>query len=307
MGRIIEPLTQMGAKIESAAGRLPIRFFGRQKLNAAEHHLQVASAQVKSCLLLAGLLAEGRTTIIERGSTRDHTERMLEWLDVDAHEGQTLSISGEQTLTARDIQVPGDISSAAFFLVAAACLNGSDLTIPNVGLNPTRSAIIGALKDVGVICEITNRRDVCNEQRGTIRVHGQIKEKAGDSPTILGADVISSIIDEIPILAVLGTQMNGGIEIRDAAELRHKETDRIAAVIENLGRMGARVEEFHDGFKVERSDLRAAALDSFGDHRIAMAFAIAGLIAEGATEIRDAECVDISFPGFFDTLSTVVR
>ena len=306
MGRIIEPLIQMGAKIDSADGRLPITISGRHKLKGVEHHLQVASAQVKSCLLLAGLLAEGRTTVIESVTTRDHTGRMLSWLDIDAGAGQILSTSYEQVLAAKHIHVPGDISSASFFMVAAACLRDSDLIIPNVGVNPTRSTIIDVLKHIGVGWDIADRSEVCNEPRATIRIRGPINNN-NDGPTVLDGDVIPSIIDEIPILAILGTQIKGGLEIRDASELRYKETDRIAAVVENLRRMGAAAEEFPDGLKVHRSDLGGAVVDSFGDHRVAMAFAVAGLLAEGETEIMKAECVDISFPAFFDTLATVVR
>jgi 3-phosphoshikimate 1-carboxyvinyltransferase len=192
-------------------------------------------------------------------------------------------------------------------MVAAACLNGSDLTIANVGLNATRSPIIDVLKDMGVTPEITERSEICNEPRARLRVCGQINKSGSGNPTILAGGIIPSIIDEIPILAILGTQIHGGLEIRDAAELRHKETDRIAAVVKNLRGMGAAVEEFSDGLRVGRSDLRGAVVDSFGDHRVAMALAIAGLFADGETEIRNAGCVDISFPAFFDTLATVVR
>ena len=192
------------------------------------------------------------------------------------------------------------------FMVAAACLSDSDLTIPNVGVNPTRSTIIDVLRYIGVGCDIADSSEVCNEPRATIRIRRRINNNS-DGPTVLGGDLIPSIIDEIPILAILGTQIEGGLEIRDASELRHKETDRIEAVVENLRRMGAAVEEFPDGLKVQRSDLDGAVVDSFGDHRIAMAFAVAGLLANGETEITNAECVDISFPGFFDTLATVVQ
>ncbi|MFN0277915.1 MAG: 3-phosphoshikimate 1-carboxyvinyltransferase [Pyrinomonadaceae bacterium] len=295
MNRIIEPLTEMGAKIESRDGCLPLHIFGGQNLRGVEHELPIASAQVKSCLLLAGLFAEGKTSVVERTPTRDHTERMLEWFG-----------AGDASLTARDINIPSDVSSAAFFIVASACLSGSDILLPNVGLNSTRTTILNVLQSVGVDVQISMTAEICNERRGSIRVRGRLEQDLIKKRLILDGDIISKIIDEIPILAVLGTQLNFGIEIRDASELRVKETDRISAIAENLRRMNAVVEEFPDGFKVERSDLKGASIDSFGDHRIAMAFAVAGLLAEGETEIQSAECVNISFPGFFETLSSVV-
>ena len=310
MGRIIEPLDQMGAAIHSSDGKLPIHFYGSQRLVGIEYEQRVASAQVKSCLLLAGLLADGRTTVADRTPTRDHTERMLRWLGAEVAETETaadrtLSVSGGSALTARDIDVPADTSSAVFFFVAGACLKGSDVTMPGVGLNPTRSAIIDIVRELGGNIEVADERENSNEPRGTVRVSGGLI--AASANNLVRDGIIPKIIDEVPALAVFGTQIEGGIEIRDAAELRHKETDRISAIVENLRRMNATVEEFPDGFRIERSDLKGAVVDSFGDHRIAMAFAVAGLLADGETEIENAQCVDISFPGFFDTLAEAVR
>jgi len=313
MKRIIEPLRQFGAKIEAENDRIPIHIFGSQRLMGCEYEMDIASAQVKSCILLAGLNASGTTTVIEPVATRNHTERMLQWFGVDLDEedldpGKLISLDGSAQLTARDLHIPADISSAACFLVAGAYLPNSELTMPNVGLNPTRNAILGVLQQLGAIIEVDNYRDLCNEPVADLTVRSTLgSEQLGGRSNIIDGDIIANLIDEIPILAVLGTQLEGGLEIRDAAELRVKESDRIAAIVENLRRMGADVEEFADGFRVERSQLQGAVVDSFGDHRIAMAFAIAALFAGGDTEIDGHECADISFPGFFDTLASVVR
>lgn len=309
MGRIIKPLRKMGAQVEADGGRLPIRISGDKSLASIEYRPDIASAQVKSCVLLAGLLADSRTALIEDTATRDHTERMLEWLGVEVetatnYGSQRISVSGDSVLVARDINIPGDISSAAYFLAAGVCLPDSDVTIPNVGLNATRSAILEFLRMIGGSIDVLDQMDISNEPRGTLRVLGGVKPSG---ETVVRGPAVPQVIDEIPILAVIGTQLTAGLEVRDAAELRHKETDRIAAVVENLRRMNGIVDEFPDGFRVERSDLKGASLDPFGDHRIAMAFAIAGLLAEAETEIADPGCVDISFPGFFDTLADVVR
>lgn len=312
MKRIIEPLEQMGAKIESREGRPPLRVSGRNPLSAAEHRLAIASAQIKSCLLLAGLNADGETSVIETAPTRDHTERMLAWLgcsvrisDVDA--GRRISVDGESRIAGGRLCVPADISAAAFFLTAASCLPGSELVIRDVGLNPTRSAILGVLKEFGAVITVSDRRESCNEPVGNITVRGRDFPASESGPRILRGDVISNLIDELPILAVFGTQLAGGLEVRDAAELRVKESDRIAAVVTNLRRMNARVEEFPDGFRVFRSKLHGAEVDSGGDHRIAMAFAVAALFAEGPTKIINSECAAVSFPKFFSVLDSVAE
>jgi 3-phosphoshikimate 1-carboxyvinyltransferase len=310
MRRIIEPLTSMGAHFESKDDRAPLEARGRNPLRAIEYELPVASAQIKSCVLLAGLNAEGTTSVIESAPTRDHTERMLRWFGVEVLEAEEyrhkrrISVSGDSMLTALDLTVPADISSATFFMVAASSLPQSNIRMPNVGLNPTRAAIIEVLKeDLGAGVSVSEQRQENNEPVGNISVNGRREQRSNE----IKGSVVANLIDELPALAVLATQLDSGLEIRDAVELRVKESDRIAAIVENLNRMGADVEEFPDGFRVGKSLLKGARIDSFGDHRIAMAFAIAGLlVGEGETEIIGAECVDVSFPGFFETLQNVV-
>jgi len=310
MRRIIEPLTAMGAHIESSSGTAPLRITGG-RLHPITYEMPVASAQVKSSILLAGLFADGRTTVVESSPTRDHTERMLQGFGINVRtesrtDGKTeISVAGNSELYATNIEVPGDISSAAFFIVAAACLPASEIRLVNVGINPSRSAILNAVREFGVSIELENIREATSEPVADLIVRGGIAQRLG--PNVLCGGIIANLIDEIPILAVLGTQLKDGLEVRDAAELRIKESDRIASVVSNLRLFGADVEEFDDGFKVMRSDLKGTRVPSFGDHRIAMAFAVAGLIASGTTEIENAECVEISFPGFFQTLAEVVR
>ncbi len=307
MKRIIAPLELMGAKIDAENGCAPLKIRGVNPLKAISYDLPVASAQVKSCVLLAGLNANGKTSISSE-PTRDHTERMLRWFGVDVEEnGGTISVSGDAILTARDLQIPSDISSAAFFLVAAGCLKDSEIVLANVGLNPTRAAILEVLRKFGAEIEVFDARETCNEPTGNLRVSGKANLQPKTNSNIIGGEIIANLIDEIPILAVFGTQIEGGLEIRDAAELRVKESDRIKAVVENLRRMNAQVEEFADGFRVEKSDLKGAPVDSFGDHRIAMSFAVAALFAKGETEIKGAESAGVSFPEFFDILQKIAR
>ena len=310
MRRIIEPLEQMGATITSDDGTAPLTIHGRYPLRAIAYHTPVASAQIKSCVLFAGLYANGETSTVEPSLTRDHTERLLPLFGVRVGtDGGPASkvryIKGTSRPTAAEFSIPCDISSAAFFLVAAACLPGSELTLPNVGTNPTRTAILDVLECVGA--KLSPRKEV--ERKGepteTLTITGGLDEQ--EAPLVIEGAAVADLIDEIPILAILGTQLANGLEVRDAGELRVKESDRIHSVTENLRRMGANVTEFDDGFHVERSHLKGAVIDSFGDHRIAMAFAVAGLLADGETEIFGAECADVSFPGFFETLSSVVR
>ena len=309
MKRIIEPLSAMGARIDSHDGRAPLNIRGQNPLSAIDYELPVASAQIKSCVLLAGLNADGRTSVIEPVPTRDHTERMLRWFGVDVDEvsvrdARKLSLAGDsRPRSPGELRVPADISAAAFFIVAAACLPSSDLRLENVGINPTRSAIIEVMLSLGATPSVSDTRDVNNEPIGTVTVRGGLGLQ---QTTEIRGSVIANLIDEIPVLAVLGTQLEFGLEVRDAGELRVKESDRISAVVENLKLMGAGIEEFEDGFRVARSGLRGAKVNSYGDHRIAMAFAVAGLLADGETEIEDAECAAVSFPGFFEVLDSVV-
>lgn len=311
MRRVVEPLTTMGAQIETDEGRAPIMISGRRDLSAISYRLPVSSAQIKSCVLLAGLNASGRTSVIEPAPTRDHTERMLRAFGVDVDEitrgaEKEISVDGGSEIIAADVFVPGDISSAAFFLVAAACLRESEIILPSVGLNPTRTAVIDVLRTFGVEITISEVRTLSVEPVGDIRVRGGLGKSSAANDNLKG-NIIAHLIDEIPILAVFGTQLEAGLEVRDASELRVKESDRISAVVENLKRMKADVDEFSDGFRVGRSQLKGAIVDSFGDHRIAMAFAVAGLFAEGETHITGSECVDVSFPGFFEMLACVTQ
>lgn len=322
MRRIIEPLTEMGARIESENGCAPLKIHGKNPLQAISYALPIASAQVKSCLLLAGLNTKGKSEIrnpkskIKSSSSRNHTELMLRYLGAEIEESyaeteggfiQEISIDGNPKLAAANLQIPSDISSAAFFIVAASCLENSEIVLENVGLNPTRTAILETLQSFGADIEVLDRNEICNEIVGDVSVRGRKILVSKAASNLIGGDVIANLIDEIPILAVFGTQIENGLEIRGAAELRVKESDRIAAIVENLRRMNASVEEFSDGFKVEKSNLRGATVDSFGDHRIAMAFAIAALFAKGETEITGAESAGVSFPEFFQTLAGLRR
>jgi 3-phosphoshikimate 1-carboxyvinyltransferase len=319
MERIIEPLEMMGARVESRGGRAPLRIEGRRPLMPVTYEMPVASAQVKSSILLAGLHANGRTSVIEKtGATRDHTERMLSFFGapVKTRAGEqkdgspdVVAVDGPVRLQARDVAIPGDISSAAFFIAAASLLPGSTLEISEVGLNPTRASILRLLQSLGARARVTNMRDECNETVGNIHVSasGHLSPaQPGHSNVICGA-LVPQLIDELPLLAVVGTQVEGGITIRDASELRVKETDRISATVENLRAMGAEVEEYEDGLTVRgRTRLLGATLDARGDHRICMAFAVAALVAHSASEIVGAkECVGVSFPEFFRMLESV--
>ena len=269
----------------------------------------MASAQVKTAILLAALRADGETQISEsQGVTRDHTERQLRWFGaevtttlVDA--APVIRITGPVTLSARNVNVPGDISSAAYFIAAAALLAGSDLTIDHVGLNSTRTSFLYLLSDLGLTHQVRQEEQEHDEPRGSVRVLG--RTSSNSTKLILRGKLVAQLIDELPLLAVMGSQMPAGIEIRDAQELRVKESDRIATTVKNLRSMGIEVEELADGMKVSFGRLRGATIESAGDHRIALAFAVAALLAEGDSEIRDAECVAVSFPEFFDTLAKV--
>lgn len=312
MKRVIEPLRLMGSEIDSNEGFAPLTIRGRNPLNAITYEMPVASAQVKSCVLIAGLNAQGGTTVVERTQTRDHTERMLRWLGADisvstTSDGDRISVDGSSVLKARDILVPGDISSAAFFLVAASCLSDSSITIENVGINSSRAYLLTKLRSLGIELRSTESSESAMEPVADVYVDGTSGQMLTDGANVISGNETAQMIDEIPILAILGTQLEGGLEVRDAKELRVKETDRIAAVCENLRRMDAVVEEFEDGFRVGKSRLIGAKVDSFGDHRIAMAFAVAGLMADGETEIIEPEAADISFPGFYELLESVVQ
>jgi 3-phosphoshikimate 1-carboxyvinyltransferase len=308
MKRILAPLREMGAKILAREENFaPLEIHGG-KLRGIQYQMPMASAQVKSAVLLAGLFAEGDTSVTEPARTRDHTELALEefGVPVERH-GLVTRIhgNGEIKLTGRKIEVPGDLSSAVFFIAAASLFPESSLHIQGVGLNPTRTAILDVFARMGASIQMLSLRSAQGEIIGDIAVKGA-ELKGG---VIAGAE-IPLVIDELPMLAALGPFTEEGIEIRDAAELRVKESDRIAALAENLRRMGAKVEEFPDGLKVAgrtAGKLRGAVIEPHGDHRIAMAFAVAALGAEGPSTIRDAECAGVSYPTFYDDLARVAE
>lgn len=308
MRRIIEPLELMGAKIEATDGKAPITIHGRGEPAPLTYKLPVASAQVKSAILFAGLNARGRTTVIETSKSRDHTERLFNGFGVPviANPDQSVTLDGPARFEGGAITIPGDVSSAAYFVAAAMLLPESKLTIEGVGLNPTRAAFLSVLSSWGADISTTDLQTERNEPFGTINVRGGINKTASEDERTLTRSMIPSLIDELPLLAVVGSQIEGGIKIRDAGELRLKESDRLAATASNLRAMGADVEEFEDGLAVSGSTrLRGASIDSFDDHRIAMAFSVAALIADGETEIAGAECVEISFPEFYRLLESV--
>jgi 3-phosphoshikimate 1-carboxyvinyltransferase len=304
MKRVIDPLTQMGARIRSAEGGLPPLEIQGGALHPIRYELPVASAQVKTAVLFAGLYAEGETTVVEPLATRDHTEIALEQMGAEIGRHQrTIAVRGRAGLEGKKLYVPGDISSAAFFLVAGLLVPESNLVIRNVGLNPTRTAILDVLASMGGRVKILNVEMLNGELLGDLHVEAGSLQ-GGEIP----GELVPGLIDELPVLSVLGTQADQGLTFHGAAELRVKESDRIAVVAANLRRMGAEVEEFPDGLRVAgRQKLRGAEIDTQGDHRIAMAFATAGLVAEGTTVIRDSACVDVSFPEFFETLERVAE
>ncbi len=305
MERVVQPLSLMGARLlaEGENGCPPLLIEGGS-LKPITYRTPVVSAQIKSAILLAGLFTRGKTSVIEAGRSRDHTERMLQHFLVPVRrEGQQISIHGPNTPESRDFNVPGDISSAAFWLVAAAAQPGSRLLIKNVGLNPTRTGIVDILVRMGAhIREVVEQTDG-GEFSGTLDIKGgQLRA------TVIEGSDIPNAIDEIPILAVAGALAQGKTIIRDAQELRVKETDRIAAIVTNLRTMGVDVVERDDGMEIQgRRPLRGARLRSFGDHRIAMAFAIAGLFAQGETVIEDTDCIRTSYPDYEKTLARIQR
>ncbi len=298
MQRIVEPLALMGGQIEAEAsrGRPPLLVTGA-KLKACDHRLPIASAQVKSALLLAGITASGVTRIWEKHPTRDHTERMLRAFGCDiSFSPGYVELRGGQVLRPYDLETPGDISGAAFFIVLAAVTPGALLTVENVGLNPTRTGVLDVLQAMGASITYTVHRTE-PEPVGNIRVAGGYLKGF-----CVGGAEIPRLIDELPILAVAAALATGKTEVRDASELRVKESDRITALLTELRRMGVKCEEFPDGWAIEGGSLRGAAVDAHGDHRLAMALAIAGCCAAGETHLQGAECVAVSYPGFFATL-----
>ena len=304
MQRIMRPLAEMGAEIHAREDKFPPLEIHGARLRPIDYTLPVPSAQVKTCVLFAGLFAEGRTSVSEPVASRDHTEIALREFGADLTVAQrTISLAGRPHLTGRELMVPSDLSSAAFFIVAALLVPGSQLTIRGVGLNPTRSALLDFLTGMGARILIPTLESSNGELIGDIVVqHSELK-----GGTVEGA-LSAALIDEIPVLAVLGAATEEGLTVRDAGELRVKETDRIRTVVENLRRLGVQAEERPDGMVIPgRQKFRAAEFDSFGDHRIAMAFAVAALRADGPSVIENADAASVSFPEFWSTLAGIAE
>jgi 3-phosphoshikimate 1-carboxyvinyltransferase len=302
MKRIIQPLTEMGAQIEPTGGQFPPLTIHGRPLHGIDYTLPMASAQVKSCVLLAGLFANGDTIVREPVRTRDHTEIALQEFGADIEvEKRVITLRAGAKLTGRELVVPGDLSSATFFLVAALLVKESNLVIHGVGLNPTRSALLDFLVGMGASIKVLDLQQSGGEVIGDLRVRAS-KVKGG----VVEGALTAGLIDEIPALVVLGAVSEHGLTVRDAGELRVKETDRIATIEMNLRRMGVEIESSPDGFHVAGGQqFHAAEIDSCGDHRIAMAFAVAALAADGPCAIDGAEAADVSFPEFWSTLQQI--
>jgi 3-phosphoshikimate 1-carboxyvinyltransferase len=303
MNRILHPLRLMGTRVGCREGGLPPLAIRGGDLKAIRYSLPVASAQVKSCILFAGMFADGVTAVEERVATRDHSEIALRQFGAVVWNSENwIEIEPRPALAARRLEVPGDLSGAAFFIVAAALVPGSEIRIPGVGVNPRRRALVDYLRAAGVNIEVEHPIELAGEARADLRITHGAEALAAGLPPIEG-DWAAALIDEIPVLAVLGSQA-GGLVVRDARELRVKESDRISAMAANLRAMGARVEELSDGMILAGGQrLHGAEIDTQGDHRIAMSFTVAGLAASGQTRIHRAECADISYPGFYDQLN----
>jgi 3-phosphoshikimate 1-carboxyvinyltransferase len=302
MQRIIDPLTKMGAQIESNNGLLPMKINPVKSLNAIEYDLPIASAQIKSCVLLAGLFLEEETIVIEHKKSRDHTEKMLNLKIDEFNDFRKIYSSSKNYPIADEYFVPSDISTAAFFIVLTLLSENSELLLPNVSLNETRTGLIKILRDMGGIIETQNERILNGEIRGDLIVKSSKLINMEVPP-----DLIPNIIDEIPILSIAGLFAEGDFTIRNASELRHKESDRIRSVCENLKLIGVDVEEFEDGFKLSGMPTDArVSFESFDDHRIAMSFSILSLLLEQGGSIENFECVNISNPDFLKQLHQIV-
>ena len=300
MKRVMEPLSQMGAKIESLSGNgcAPLRISGTP-LKGIHYKTPVASAQVKSCILFAGMYADGATTVTEPVLSRDHSERMLEHFGARlTREGTAVTIQPEPQLAAREIPVPGDISSAAYFIAAATLVPHSEILIRNVGINPTRSGMLEVCRAMGADIQYLNERDDSGEPTADLLVRSSSLKG-----TVIEGAIIPALIDELPVLAVMAAFAKGETIIRNAEELKVKESDRIAVMVENLSAMGADITGTSDGMIIRGGPaLHGADIRTYKDHRIAMSFAVAALAAEGVTHIEDADCVNISYPGFYGDL-----
>jgi len=305
MQRVIEPLLKMGIDIRSNGGLLPLTIKGRVvPLRAISYENDKSTAQVKSAVLFAGLYADGATTYVEPVKSRDHSERMLEAFGADIRvDSNSVTIYPARRLISRDIVVPGDISSAAFFIAAALIVPGSNLTIRNVGINPTRDGLIEVLKRMGADITLISTREISHEP-----VCDMVVKYSRLKAVSIDASLVPRMIDEIPVFVLIATQARGVTRISGAAELKVKESDRIKVITSQLKKLGAQIEALEDGFIINGDDrigIKGTFLDSFEDHRIAMTLSVASLIAEGETVIKDSHCVDISFPGFYEILRTV--
>jgi len=301
MGRIATPLEQMGAKITTDDGKLPMKIEGGP-IRGIHYELPVASAQVKSAILLAALSAEGETVVVEKAPTRDHTETMFAAMGVNlVREGLAIRLAGGQRLQGTQVIIPGDVSSAAFFVVATLLVPGSEVTLRRVGLNPTRSGLLEVVERMGGRIERQEEATLAGEPMADLVIrNGPLRGVE------IGGTLIPAMIDELPVTAALATQAEGRTVVSGAEELRYKESDRIAATVEGLTRMGAKIEARQDGFVIDGPcPLKGATVASHGDHRIAMAMAVAGLIADGPTTIEGSEAVNISFPSFFGDLAAL--
>jgi len=303
MGRVIEPLVKMGAEIRARCDNTlpPICIRGTNSVHPLEYTLPIPSAQVKSAILLAGMNAKGQTTVVQQLPSRDHTERMLQYFGAPLTiKDNVICLQGKRPIKGQEIRIPGDISSAAFIMVAAVLVPGSQVLIKDVGINPTRTGIIDVLRMMGAEIEVLDQRSWNGEPVADLMIRsGQLKGTEIKNP------LLPRVLDEIPVLAVAAAAAEGETVISDAAELRVKETDRLKAIASELRKMKIEIKEKHDGLIIRGGQLRAARVKSWGDHRMAMALAVAGLIADGETVIEDADCIDISFPDFPDVMKAL--
>lgn len=318
MQRVITPLTQMGGVIESLPGGLcPLRIQGG-RLQGIEYVSPIASAQVKSCVLLAGLFAQGATTVIEPSLSRNHTELMLKYFGAKLEVGPEpqhpvltphaapVTVQGQVHFSGQPVAIPADLSSAAFFIVAAGLRPGSELLIQNLGVNPTRTGLLRVLQSMGLKLEYLNRREQAGEAVADLRVIGPAAPRAWIPQKVAGLDLIPSLIDEIPVLAVAAAMAEGLTEVRNASELKVKETDRIQVLAQELRKLGIRISTLDDGLRIEGTGaIPGGEADSHGDHRLAMSLAVAGLLSQKGVRIQNPDCVNTSFPGFWERVQEV--
>lgn len=304
MKRVIEPLTKMGAKINSNDFKMPIKIKGKE-LNAIEYHSPIASAQVKSCLMLAGLNAQGKTKIYEKTLSRNHSEIMLEYLgakiQTGTENGEFYTEIEKSNLTPKNLEVVGDISSASFFMVAAAIIPNSHIIIKNVGINPTRTGILDIFKQAKINFNLLNQRTVCNELCADI----EVKYTSNIKPFTIQEEIVPRLIDEIPILAVLASQAQGKTIVKDAQDLRNKESDRIKTIVEAFNMLGIEIKENQDGFEItgKKEINKNATLETHLDHRLAMSYYVLSLINQKEMQVKGFDCINTSFPEFLNLMN----